>query len=98
METEKDWINDVFASLDGIKRPVVDADLFYKIQNRLVTKKPKVIAISARQLIRIAACAVLLVGLNAYTCLRYNKLNASTKQEQNSFSNEYFSYMKNVQL
>ncbi|HMG16235.1 MAG TPA: hypothetical protein VK590_12345 [Saprospiraceae bacterium] len=98
MKTKEDFINEVFNSLEGIKRPVAETDIFDQIQNRLAYKKPKVLAFSGVQLIRIAACAILLIGFNTYTCLYYSNAKKETSTQQNSFSRDYFSYLNNIQL
>ncbi len=98
MKTKESWINEIFESLDGIKRPEADAHLLDKIQKRIENKAGKIVSISFTQLAKIAACALLLISINAYTCIKFNNTKSSVSVEQNTFSKEYFSYMDNIQL
>ena len=87
MEHQKQWVNDVFQSIEGIKRATPSVDLFDKINSKLPAKN-KTKVISLKKLSWVAAVACFLIALNVFTL----------KTELNTASNSAYTNLYDTAL
>ena len=99
MKAKEEWIRETMESIDSIRSIDPNPFLYDKIIHRLETGNGKVLIIQMKTIWRVAAFIAILLMLNVLSAIHYHKSSfASTNEQANPFANEYFSYMKNIQL
>ena len=92
-------IEQTLGSLHGMERAMPSDRFYEKLMLRVEKKEAKVVPVAPRTLWRAAAGIALLVALNVWICLRFNKQeNATAQSNNNPVAEEYFSYLKTTQF
>lgn len=92
-------IEEAIQSLENIRRAEMAEELHHKILNRITRRAGKEISIRPQTLWRAAAAIALLIIMNVFSMVHFNKSNgAGAKTESNVFAQEYFSYTKQAQF
>jgi hypothetical protein len=97
METNKK-VEETLASFDGIRRAEANPFIYERIVQRMQSSKESISAITPVMKWRLAAFAILLVGLNIFSLLHYKKNQKGVLPNQQPFATEYFSYINDGQL
>lgn len=79
MKRKEEWINDVFNSIEGIKRASPPNDLFIKVES-LLSRKGKNYYIPIRKLSWSVAAAIFLIAINIYSISSSMKINNKEKE------------------
>lgn len=99
MKTTEYCIRETVNSLDGIQRAECDSLLYEKVLLRIHQQKTKRVYLKPGFLWKIAAMVTLLIGLNVYTLLQYNKTGKSnTITTASTIAEEYFSYIQTIKF
>lgn len=93
MNAKDKWIQEIETSFDKAKRVEMPASLSRKILQELNDSKAVVISIRPQIKWAVAACLILLIGLNSLMVIQYNKSIKQTKEQASvSFYKNYFDY------
>ncbi len=90
-------IEKTLESLNGMQKAEPDAFFYDRLISTLENREVKVISIAPRLVWQAAAGLLLLVAMNIFVWSRATP-NENTQTAGNPVAQEYFSYMKSVQL
>src|SRR5438067_2440321 len=94
MQSKEQWINDTLDSINNIARAKASPYLAEQILQRLLSAgHAKFISIRPVIVWRVAASIILLIGLNVFTALHFNKASNISESQTQIFSQDYFSYI-----
>lgn len=94
MQRKEEWIKTTLDSLDNIRRAKANTRLYEQIQERLASlQESRIISIRPAMVWRVAASVILLIGLNVFTAVHFNKVRNSSQSKSQAFSQDYFSYV-----
>ena len=82
-------------SIDSINRAEPSFALQHRILERVKTPNGKIISIQTKMIWRAAACVVVLVGMNIFSLVHFNKSKNTSSENANTIATEYFSYITN---
>lgn len=94
MDKEK-WIDGIMQSLEGSKRALPSEDLLRKIEQGIASPETKIIPLS--RIRAVAAAAVVLLFLNAYTFSRYAQ-NNKTEHSDLLLENDAYSLLYDYEI
>lgn len=83
MKNDK-WIEEIFDSLEGIKRAKPDINLYATIENQLFSEESKVIPINRLRIAAVAAILILLINVISLKVYTYSSNSANTVESQTS--------------
>lgn len=91
MNKEK-WIEEVMQSIDNLETVEVSDKLHARILQQIQVSQNQIYALSTPIKWAMAACLVLLIGLNGFTILHYNRMRQmeNNSTENNIIYAEYF--------
>ncbi len=98
MKAKVERVREAMESIDTIQSAESNPFLYEKIMHRLQNAARVIDIIQPKTLWRIAACILFLVVLNIFSVIHFRKAAENSYSNYNPVGNEYFSYMKNVQL
>jgi hypothetical protein len=93
MREKEEWIKTTMESIERINRAQLPEDLVEKITINAYTNQVRIISIRPISKWMAAASIVLLVCLNIFVIIQYNKSNIIAQNETNPFHDEYFAYL-----
>jgi len=96
MEAKEKWINDTIESIDNIQHIDANPFIYEKVLQRLNNRTSIAANRQPKVLYRLAACIVIVIGLNVFTMIHFNKSAVSSQDNKSVFANEYFSYIDNI--
>lgn len=86
MNDEKEaWVNAVMQSADNIRQAKSPAGFYHKTLQRIQTYN----SVSTDYVIKVAAVVLLLIAVNIFTCIGYQRQNNHQRQGIQSFATEY---------
>jgi hypothetical protein len=91
MESKKEqWIEKALNSLDGIQPAIPAANLQGRIMQRIQAERFRIVpdTVHLATIYRAAAAILLIVAMNVFTCVLFQK-NESEKKGLQSFAKEY---------
>lgn len=88
-EKEK-WVEETLQSLDGVSRAQAPENLLESALKRAAFGKARVVRMAPVQVWSAAACALVLVVANLFTCIDYNHFSSKKQSNSESFAKEYF--------
>ena len=91
----KNQIQQTMESIDSINRAELSFDLQNKILARILSPNGKIISLQTKLIWRAAACVVVLIGMNIFSIVHFNKSKTVSSEISNPIATEYFSYMTN---
>ncbi len=103
MNAKEKFTDDVMGSLDGVGRATLSHDAREKILKGMQDagygmRDAGYGTVRIGMIWKIAAVILLLVSLNVFTMVYFNKSSASTAKKTNPVASEYFSYMGTINL
>ena len=72
MEDSNNWIDEAFKSVQHQKQPMLNADLFSKIEQR-INKEGSMVFLMPIWKVAVAAAVILIINLRALKDVSYNK-------------------------
>lgn len=96
MNTKEKWISETMESLNSIHRAKANAMLHAHVMREIKKGSAKIIALTPTTLLKVAACAALLVGLNVFSILHYTSSYRNQKNTTNPIVSEYFNYSNSI--
>lgn len=99
MTNNEQQINNALNSLNGLQRAKAPQHLYDSVLQNAASGK--LVQMPARQIrpvvyLRIAACVILLAGINVFTLVNVHKKQQETTYNSSAFAGEYFSFLKNI--
>lgn len=91
MENSDNWINDAFNSVKNQKQPVLAAELFAKIEDKIAEPAAKVVSFFNWK-IAAAACIIFAINLLAFQEINTNKEEMNA--DENELITDYNIYAK----
>jgi hypothetical protein len=88
-------VNQTLESLDSIQRAGHSPEFTSRLES-ITRSSARIIPIQSKILWRIAACLAILIGLNVLTILYKQKASQKSNYQADSFTTEYFSYLKSI--
>ena len=98
MKTKEQWINETMESLEGISRAGSDPRLYDRVIQAIGNSRPGTIPFNPRVVWRIAAGLALLISINIFSIVHYNKTHEASETQINTLATEYFSYINTIKL
>jgi hypothetical protein len=98
MEIKERWIKKTMESLEGITRAESGPLLYDRVMSRLRNPKSRIISYNPRILWKIAAGLALLISINIFSIVTYNKSHKTSQTNSNPLATEYFSYIEIIKL
>ena len=96
MERKEQWIENTLNSIENMRRAETSSGLYEQLIAN-ASQGVRLTPISNKTMWRVAAAIGLLIALNVFSLAKFNSTNDKHKQG-NAFSQEYFSYVNEVQL
>lgn len=93
MEPIEDNIKHTLESINGISRARANPFLYDKVIHRMQTSSEQGFVLNPATIRLAIAFTVILVGLNVFSLINYNKSTADSPAK--AFGREYFTYMNN---
>lgn len=93
MEPIEDKIKHTLESLNGISRAKANPFLYDKVMHRMQAGSEQGFTLKPATIKLAIAFTVILVGLNVFSLINYNKSTADSSAK--AFGREYFTYMNN---
>jgi hypothetical protein len=92
MENSNNWIDEAFKSVQHQKQPMLNADLFSKIEQRINNEATKVVLMPIWK-VAVAAAVILVINLVAFKDVSYTDQNMDSTEYQlgtnyNLYANE----------
>ena len=98
MNAKEQWINKTMESLDGASRAVMNPLIREKILQGIHAPRQETDSVKFSLVCKIAAAVLLLISLNIFTLVYFNKASASKQDTTKSVAGEYFSYIDHYNL
>jgi len=92
METKETLVNKTLESLEGMEKAKANPYLYDKVLHRMQTVAEHRFVKPAMVRLALAAIAVI-ICINVYSLLHYEKTGSSSASTGNAFGTEYFSYI-----
>ena len=81
MENSNNWIDEAFKSVQDQKQPMLNADLFSKIEQRINKETTKVVLMPIWK-VAVAAAVILVINLVAFKDVSYTYQNMDSTEYQ----------------
>jgi hypothetical protein len=98
METKEQWITTTMESLEGISPAEGDPLLHERVMPELRKPHSRIIPYNPRIAWQIAAGLALLISINIFSIVTYNKSHKVSQTDTNPIASEYFSYIETIKL
>ena len=96
MNTKEKWISETMESLNTIHGAKANPMLYENVMREIKKGSAKIIILTPTTLLKVAACAALLVGLNVFSILHYHTSHRTEKNTTNPIVSEYFNYSNSI--
>ncbi len=98
MKTKKEWVDKAMESLNGAGRAELNPFVRERILQGLSEPVTEQATVKPGLVWKIAAVILLLISLNVFTIVYYNRSSGSSSNPARSVASEYFSYIDHYNL
>ncbi len=96
MNAKEEWIAQTMESLDGLRRAESDPGTYEKVMSRIRPEGIRRMTLRPSVIWRVAAGLALLIGLNVFSMVWFNRPSGTSQSEAKTLANDYFSYIGTI--